>query len=102
MPDFVDELRVSLAPVNSAKDRAGFSAAVDSFSIRNGSLEGCVRKQPAVKSPASRNPKREEFWSDYEAHGFRCAADKYIGIDEQAEPDRSQRLKPSNIPISSA
>ncbi len=84
LPEFRDELGVSLILVNTAKGRVACSGMLGDLVTIESSVEACLAKQPALKAPATMNPLRQAFWEDYGRSGFRYALDKYIGIDSSA------------------
>lgn len=83
LPEFKDDLGVSVVLLNNAKGRELFGKLQDCLISVESSLQACLSKQSALKTPAAKRPERQEFWKDYAAYGFRHALDRYIRIDER-------------------
>lgn len=70
-----DNMGVSLVLVNSDKGRGLFNSVNDdTYSILS-SVDECL--QPQLISPATCNPRQDEFYKDFETKGFEYCAKKY-------------------------
>lgn len=75
-PDFNDDKGVSLILVNNEKGNKLFSSVADALTVKQFDLN--TVNQSALNHPHGYKPKREEFWSDYNANGIEFVMDKYV------------------------
>lgn len=78
-PEFKDFLGVSAIIVNSYKGSKIFANITKSIDYKLSNIEACAKKQRNLNKPTIVNPRREEFWYDYNKYGFIYNAKKYAG-----------------------
>ncbi|MDK2937285.1 MAG: hypothetical protein PWP62_2293 [Eubacteriaceae bacterium] len=79
MPDFDDNKGTSLILVNTVKGKWILNSIKEELSLRESCLEDCVKKQTQLQAPPLPAPYRQEFWCDYEKHGYGYISKKYGG-----------------------
>lgn len=62
--------------VNNEKGNKLFSSVADALTVKEFDLNRV--NQSALDHPHGYKPKREEFWSDYNANGIEFVIDKYV------------------------
>lgn len=77
MPDFDDNIGVSLVLVNSYKGMELFQNISDQINYRESNTIDCL--QFNLHSPSKPSPKREQFWRDYWDKGFEYVLKRYAG-----------------------
>ena len=79
MPEFVDDLGVSLVMVNSEKGRELFENIEYKLVYRVSNTTDCI--QPNLEAPSWKSDKREDFWKDFHEYGYLYVAKKYGRYD---------------------
>lgn len=75
LPTFNDNRGVSLVIVNTEKGKQLFEAIQNDLDVEPSRKEDCM--QPNLQNPSVFSPQTDDFWLDYQAHGFAYVAKKY-------------------------
>lgn len=75
MPEFKDEKGVSLVLVNTSKGQSLFSEISMTLEYRLSNTRDCL--QHNLQQPTAASPLRDQFWNNYQKHGFKYIAGKY-------------------------
>lgn len=74
-PDFHSDKAISIIMVHSQKGESLFAEISSKIDYRNSRIEEGL--QPQLQYPCPVNERREEFWKDYNTHGFLYLTKKY-------------------------
>lgn len=77
MPEFYDEIGVSLAIINSEKGKEMFEYAKKYIKSNACSIENCIKHTYTLNNATPEPPDRKEFWKDYNEKDFKYILDKY-------------------------
>jgi coenzyme F420-reducing hydrogenase beta subunit len=77
MPDFDDNIGVSLVLINSLKGQELFNNISKNLHRRESNTRDCL--QHNLHTPSQPSPRRDEFWQDYKDKGFEYVLKKYAG-----------------------
>lgn len=77
MPDFDDNMGVSLVLVNSAKGMNLFQKISKNLGYRESTIRDCL--QWNLHTPTALSPQRDQFWKDYWDRGFEFVLKQYAG-----------------------
>lgn len=75
MPDFDDNKGVSLVLLNTKKGLELFNKVKNDLIVRESNTKDCL--QPQLMYPSKPNPKREQFFKDYNKYGYEYVLKKY-------------------------
>jgi hypothetical protein len=75
MPDFDDNIGISLVLVNSDKGAALFETIRGGLDVRESCKENCLQRN--LQSPPFRHKNSNQFWNDYHKRGMRYVMVKY-------------------------
>ena len=77
LPEYEDEIGVSIVLVNTDKGRKIFNSIIENGVIdsKTSNIADCM--QHNLKEPSIRSPKTEKFWADYQKRGFIYVLKKY-------------------------
>lgn len=75
MPDFADDMGVSLILVNTPKGEKIFNSVKDKFVLKESNKTDCLQRN--LQQPSKKPEKYNEFWKEYSAKGYRYVAKKY-------------------------
>lgn len=81
MPEYDDNMGVSLVLINSAKGNRLFEEVKNSVDYRVSNINDCI--QPNLKQPSNESINRSSFWIDYYKHGYKYVGDKYLGLNKK-------------------
>jgi coenzyme F420-reducing hydrogenase beta subunit len=77
MPDFDDNIGISLVLINSPKGQQLFESVSKDLYYRESNTIDCL--QHNLHSPSQPSPRRNKFWQDYKNKGFEYVLKKYAG-----------------------
>jgi coenzyme F420-reducing hydrogenase beta subunit len=77
MPDFDDNIGISLVLINSPKGQQLFESVSKDLYYRESNTIDCL--QHNLHSPSQPSPRRDKFWQDYKNKGFEYVLKKYGG-----------------------
>ncbi|KAF1086364.1 F420H2 dehydrogenase subunit F [Sporotomaculum syntrophicum] len=77
MPDFDDNIGVSLLLINSSKGQELFQRISKNLCYRKSNTTDCL--QHNLHTPSQPSPRRNKFWQDYKNKGFEYVLKKYAG-----------------------
>lgn len=89
MPDFDDNMGVSLVLINSRKGLDLFQKISENIYRRESNTKDCFQHNLYAPTPVS--PNRPQFWRDYYDKGFRFVLNKYMGYGLTAKFKREIR-----------
>lgn len=75
LPDFNDDIGVSLVLLNTEKGRILFDQISSVVDFMSTNLQNCM--QHNLSAPSICSPKTQQFWSDYLDHGYEYVSSKY-------------------------
>lgn len=75
MPDYDDNKGVSLVLINTPKGKDLFESINYNLEYNESNTIDCI--QPQLQYPHKSSPYRDEFWKDYNMHGFEYVAKKH-------------------------
>lgn len=75
LPEFDDNKGISLVLINTQKGEELVNQVKDNLVIIESNLANCHQRN--LEEPTPRPKNREEFWNDYQAHGYEYIAKKY-------------------------
>lgn len=78
MPDFDDNIGVSLVLINSSKGKGLFQRISKNLCYRESNTADCL--QHNLHTPSQLSPRRGKFWQDYKNKGFEYVFKKYAGF----------------------
>ena len=55
-----------------------FKPVIDIIETILSNIDDCTNKQRNLHKPSPKNPKRDEFWKDYDKYGFEYVLKKYV------------------------
>lgn len=76
IPNFEDNMGISLVLVNSLKGQHIFDSIKETIYYIKSNSNDCMQKN--LKEPSEINPMREAFWKDYQNGGFTKVVSKYF------------------------
>lgn len=91
VPGFNDDKGVSLILINNEHGKNAFDNISASLIVAPAKIEDSM--QPAIQHPFERPTRRQEFWDNYNKHGFEYIVKKYFGVSKtQAQKDKIKRM----------
>lgn len=75
MPDFIDELGVSLVLINTPKGETIFDNISENLIYREGTTDMC--SHASLRTPLRKPPQRDAFWIAYQKYGYEYIVKKY-------------------------
>lgn len=91
MPEFEDDLGVSLVLINSPKGLDLFQKVSSKLYYRESNTVECLQRN--LYAPSEPSPQREQFWRDYWERGFEYALKKYVQYGLTFKPRKFVRNK---------
>lgn len=83
VPGFNDDKGISLVLINNEHGKKVFDNISDSLVSVTAKIEDSL--QPAIQHPFEMPDHRQEFWDDYNRHGFEYTVNKFFGISKRQE-----------------
>ncbi len=77
MPDFDDNIGISLVLINSSKGQELFKRVSKNLYYRKSNTTDCL--QHNLHTPSQPSPRRDKFWEDYKDKGYEYILKKYTG-----------------------
>lgn len=87
LPQFDDNKGISLALINTAKGRKLFEDIKAKITYKESNTKDCL--QHNLQKPSKISEKREQFWQDYQLHGYEYVIKKYAGFGLVGELKRA-------------
>ena len=78
LPEFDDDIGVSLVLVNTQKGFNLFERIKSNLIYKESNVQDCLQRN--LEQPTSKPKNRELFWKDYQKYGFKHIAKKYGGL----------------------